>query len=206
MKDLLYLSREDIVGLGIGMAEIIDAVERALRLKGSGRAVMPPKVTMVGARDAFVETMPAWLEPGAPDSPGGALGAKLVNVFPDNGPRGLAVTNAVIVLADPKTGVPEAILNGGIVTALRTGAGAAVAARYLAAPGTARVGVIGGGAQARTSVRALAVVMPELREIHCYDAIPRAAVAFADDVHDMLVEDGTGAAVDLTECDSPEQV
>ena len=169
---LLYLSRDDLESLGIGMLEVVEAVDRGCAAKGRGEVVMPPKLSLHGAGDAYSQVMAATL-PGA-----GGLGAKWVTLFPDNASRGLPITNGLVVLSDPETGLPAAVMDAGAITAWRTGASVGVAARYLSRPGVTCVGVLGCGVQARAAVRALAAVLPELQEVRCHDAVEAAVGAF----------------------------
>ena len=76
---LLYLSRADLASLGVTPLEVVDAVDRACRAKGEGRAVMPPKLTLHGEGGAFSQVM------GASLPAEGALGAKWVALFPATG-------------------------------------------------------------------------------------------------------------------------
>lgn len=170
---LLYLSRDDLASLGVAPLEVVDAVDAGCAARGRGEVVMPPKLSLHGEGDAYSQVMAAVL-------PGGAgLGAKWVTLFPQNAARGLPITNGLVVLSDPVTGLPSAVLDAATITAWRTGAGAGVAARYLARPDTAVAGVLGCGVQARAAVRALGAVLPALREVRCHDAVPGVAAAFA---------------------------
>ena len=169
---LLYLCHDDLESLGVSMIDVVDAVDAGCRARGEGSVEMPPKLTLHGAGGAFSQVMPAAL-PAA-----GGLGAKWVTLYPQNAARGLPVTNGLLVLSDPETGLPSAVMDAGALTAWRTGAGVGVAARYLARPDTDRAGVLGCGVQARASVRALSAVLPGLRAIQCCDAVPAAAASF----------------------------
>lgn len=170
---LLYLSRVDFESLGLTMLDVVDAVDAGCAAKGRGEVVMPPKLSLHGEGDAYAQVMAATL-------PGGAgLGAKWVTLFPQNAARGLPVTNGLVVLSDPATGLPAAVMDAAIVTAWRTGASVGVAARYLARRDATTVGVLGCGVQARASVRALAAVLPGLHEVRCHDAVAAAGEAFA---------------------------
>jgi alanine dehydrogenase len=173
VSELLYLSRADLESLGVSMTEVVDAVDAACRAKGQGKAVMPPKLTLHGEGGAFSQVMAASL-PGE-----GALGAKWVTLFPGNRALGLPVANGLVVLGDPRTGLPVVVMDAATVTAWRTGASVGVAARYLARPRADRVGVLGCGVQARAAVSALAAVLPGLRHVSCHDVVPQAADAFA---------------------------
>jgi ornithine cyclodeaminase/alanine dehydrogenase len=173
---LLYLSRDDLESLGVTMLEVVDAVDRGCAAKGRGEVVMPPKLSLHGEGDAYSQVMAATL---AGD---GGLGAKWVTLSPQNAARGLPITNGLVVLSDPGTGLPSAVMDAGAITAWRTGASVGVAARYLARRDVASAGVLGCGVQARAAVRALAAVLPDLRVVRCHDAVPAAAARFAADL------------------------
>ena len=186
---LLYLSRDDLESLGVTPLEVVDAVDLGCAVKGRGEVVMPPKLSLHGEGDAYSQVMAATL-------PGDAgLGAKWVTLFPQNADRGLPVTNGLVVLGDPGTGRPSAVMDAGTITAWRTGASVGVAARYLARPEATRAGVVGCGVQARAAVRALAAVLPDLGEVACYDADPERSRAFAADIGPELPGVGFGVCV-----------
>lgn len=169
---LLYLSRADLESLGLTMLEVVDAVDAGCAARGRGEVVMPPKLSLHGEGDAYSQVMAATL-PGD-----GGLGAKWVTLYPQNTARGLPITNGLVVLSDPASGLPSAVMDAATVTAWRTGASVGVAARYLARDDAATVGVLGCGVQARASVRALAAVLPGLREVRCHDAATEVEEAF----------------------------
>ncbi len=189
---VLYLSRADVEGLALGMAEAVDAIDAAFRAKGRGAAVMPPKASLHGEAGAFCQVMAAALPDG--------LGAKWVCLFPANLQRGLPTLHGLLVLSDPATGVPRAVMDAATVTALRTGASAALAARYLGRRDTDCIGVLGCGVQGRSSVRALAAVLPALRTIRCHDLRPEAVAALAGGLRREL------RGVEFRGCDRPAQV
>jgi len=95
-------------------------------------------------------------------------GTKIVNVHPDNPKRGLKSVMAVIILNDPRTGRPLALMDGTYITALRTGAASAVATKYLARKEAKTLGVVGAGFQAITQIAAISRVK-KLKEILVYD-------------------------------------
>jgi ornithine cyclodeaminase len=109
------------------------------------RAVVP------AARDGTLLVMPGRVTTPA------ALGAKLVTVFPGNSStHGIApVVQALVVLLDPATGTPSAVLDGTALTAIRTGAASGVATDLLARPDARRVAILGAGVQARTQLEAV---------------------------------------------------
>ena len=191
---LLYLSRDDLESLGVTMLEVVDAVERGCAAKGRGEVVMPPKLSLHGEGDAYSQVMAATL-PGD-----GGLGAKWVTLFPQNAARGLPITNGLVVLSDPGTGLPAAVMDAGAITAWRTGASVGVAARYLARADVACVGVLGCGVQARAAVRALAAVLPQLRTVRCHDAVEAAVGAFSAELGADL------EGVEFAPCPAPADV
>ena len=173
---LLYLSRDDLEALGLAMREIVDAVDSGCAAKGRGGVVMPPKLSLHGEGDAYSQVMAAVVAGGQGAARG--LGAKWVTLFPQNAARGLPITNGLVVLSDPATGLPTAVMDAATVTAWRTGASVGVAARHLALPDVSTAGVLGCGVQARASVRALAAVLPGLCEVRCHDAVAGAVEPF----------------------------
>lgn len=115
---------------------------------------MPPKLylPLTGGND--FRAMPAFIQRPA------ACGVKWVNVHPNNPKKGLPSVMAVIVINDPTTGVPLAIMDGLFITKLRTAAAAAVAAQALARPKSRIIGLIGCGAQADAQLLAHAALFP----------------------------------------------
>jgi len=109
----------------------------------------------------------------------GGLGVKWLTIVPANEAAGLPTVNGLMVVNDPVDGLPEAVVDASLITAWRTGASVGVAARFLARPDAAGIGVIGCGVQGRAAVDALTVVLPGLRVVRCYDVVAQAAARFA---------------------------
>ena len=197
MSDFLYIGRDDVRALRVPPAEVVDVLLAAFRAKGEGHAVMPPKMTVHGHGDDFSQAMAAWIsDEAAPASLGRAadegpsaappssfniagLGAKWVCLFPDNAARGLPTLHGLVVLSDPHTGVPLAVMDATELTAVRTGASAGLAARLLARPGAAVVGILGCGVQGAASLSSLAAELPGLRQVRLFDVRPQVAEALA---------------------------
>jgi ornithine cyclodeaminase/alanine dehydrogenase len=185
---LLYLSREDVAAVGPPMAEIVEALEFAFREKGEGRVEMPPKPGIhPGGGDNFIHAMPAWIP--ALDS----AGVKWVSGFPANRRRGLPYIGGLLVLNDPETGLPQAVMDCVWITAMRTGAATAVSARYLARPEASVVGILGCGVQARTNLEALGLLFP-LTTVRAYDIHPERAAGFATEVGGQAGLEGIAVA------------
>lgn len=178
-RTLRYLSRQDVESLAIPMSDVIDAVEAALREKGSGTAEMPPKPGVHPRPDAFIHAMPAFL------GEMGAAGLKWVSGFPDNVQRGLPYIGGLFVLNDTETGFPLSVMDCTWITGVRTGAASAVAAKYLARPDSTSAGIVACGLQGRTNLEALACVFP-LERVAAYDIDTEVAEAFAEEMGDLL--------------------
>ncbi len=177
---LLYLSQADVVRVGLSMEEIIEALETAFRAKGEGRTEMPPKPGIhPGGGNNFLHAMPAYI----PDLQ--SAGIKWVGGFPENPKRGLPYITGLLIYNDVQTGLPLAVMDCVWITAKRTGAASAVAARRLARPESSVLGVLGCGVQARSHAEALRVTHP-LRRILAYDIDPAAAERYAREIGGRL--------------------
>ncbi|MFN2185159.1 MAG: ornithine cyclodeaminase family protein, partial [Anaerolineae bacterium] len=173
---LLYLSQADVQAVGVTMAEVIQALEVAFREKGEGRVEMPPKPGIhPGGGDNFIHAMPAYI-PALQSA-----GVKWVSGFPENHKRGLPYITGLLIYNDVETGVPLAIMDCIWITAVRTGAATAVAAKYLARPESSVVGVLGCGVQGRTNLEALNALFA-LERVMAYDLDAKAARCYAEEM------------------------
>jgi alanine dehydrogenase len=163
----LFLSRKDVRSL-LNMAEIIEAVEQALKDFAVGRAWMPVKAYLIVDKGDF-RAMPAALP--------GAAGMKWVCAHPENPSKGLPAVIAVIIYSDPATGYPLAIMDATDMTAYRTGATAAIASRYLARENSQILGLVGAGRQAYAQLAAHAELF-NLKQIKVYDRLCAATERF----------------------------
>ena len=161
--EVLYLSKKDVEKVGLSMAEIIETVENSFREKGEGRVEVPPKPGIHPRPDSFIHAMPAYI----PSM--NAAGIKWVSGFPENYKRNLPYITGVIILNDPETGVPICIMDAAWVTAMRTGAATAVAAKYLARKESKVFGIIGCGVEGRSNLEAIITVFEDLEEVRAYD-------------------------------------
>jgi ornithine cyclodeaminase/alanine dehydrogenase-like protein (mu-crystallin family) len=128
-----------------------------------------------GAPDATLLLMPAWTAsaPGA-ETAGRYLGLKTVSVFPGNGARGLPAVQGAYLLMSAETGEPLALIDAPRLTAWRTAAASALAARHLARPDASRLAVVGAGALGPFLVRAHASVRP-IRKVEVWNRTRAAA-------------------------------
>ncbi len=174
-ESLLYLSQADVAAVGLTMEEIIAALEAMFREKGEGRVEMPPKPGIHPRPDAFIHAMPAYI-PALHSA-----GVKWVSGYPENYRRSLPYISGLLILNDPQTGLPLAVMDCVWITAKRTGAATAVAAKYLARPDCRVVGILGCGVQGRSNLEALRVVLP-LERVVAYDVNADAARRYAEEV------------------------
>lgn len=171
-----YLSAEDVKRLMPPMPEVIDLAERTLTEHGHGRTEMPPKSDIHPRADAFLHAMPAHV----PEL--GALGIKWVSGYPSNHAKNVPYIHGTLILNDPETGAPTAIMDASVITAWRTGACSAVTARHLADPNAEVMTIIGCGVQGRINIEALLSVFPGTERMLCYDPDPEIQARFADEV------------------------
>ncbi len=177
---ILYLSQSDVVSINLGMAEIIQLLEKAFNEKGHGRVEMPPKPGIhPGEGDNFIHAMPAYI-PAL-----NSAGIKWVSGFPGNAKKGLPYITGLLILNDPETGIPLAVMDCEWITAMRTAAASAVAAKKLARATSARLGILGCGVQGFTHTEALNVLFP-IEEVFAYDVLPEAIQKFKDKTHAKL--------------------
>jgi ornithine cyclodeaminase/alanine dehydrogenase-like protein (mu-crystallin family) len=144
------------------MPELIDAMEKALVEFSAGRVQQPVRTVLeFGTAGGLFGLMPSYIA-ALP-----ALGAKLVTVCAGNATKGIDTHQAIIVMLDPETGVPEAILDGRYITEVRTAAVSAVSARHLARKNARVLAILGSGVQARSHLEALRLVR-EFREMQAW--------------------------------------
>ena len=178
--ELLYLSRRDVEGLGISMREVLEAVDRGFRLKGQGKAEMPPKPGIHPRPSSFIHAMPAYVKEAE------AAGIKWVSGYPANLEKALPYITGLLILNDTETGVPVAVMDCSWITAMRTGASVGVAAKYLARKESSIVGILGCGVQGRSSLRALVETLPGLKRVQCYDLYPEAGKRYVDEMNRLF--------------------
>ena len=177
----LLLDRQTIQGL-LDMQKMIGILEQAFGELASGSAVMPQRTAVADPSvNGWYAFMPAQLRSM------GALGVKSVTVYKDNpSMHGLPATLATIVLMDSRTGQTLAVMDGGYITAMRTGAVTGLATKYLARNDARIAGVMGSGVQARTQLWGMASGADIEKALVFSLDPPEARQAFADDAADML--------------------
>jgi len=176
----LLLTRSDVESL-LTMPDAMAAVEEAFRQLALGTVDMPQRpVIRVPEHHGSVLFMPALI------GGMGALGMKVVSVYPDNPTQyHLPTVMGVILLNDAATGQIVAIMDGGYITAMRTGAVSGVATKYMARPEAKAATVFGGGVQARTQLMAMHAARP-LERAYIVDIVPEQRDRFAADMSQQL--------------------
>lgn len=178
----LYLSRQDVEQLNVPMVEIIEALDRMFKEKGEGRVEMPPKPGIHTRPDAFIHAMPAYIPSLA------SAGMKWVSGYPENQKKGLPYITGLLILNDPDTGIPTAVMDCAWITAKRTGAATAIAATYLARKTSSTVGIIACGVQGRSNLEALSCLFP-ITKVRAYDVYPEVAQRYAREMgHELQLD------------------
>lgn len=172
VHSLTYLGRSDLVRLGFDMAQVIETVEKAILQQGAGATVMPAKTTLAWKNGGRLNGNAAFVA----DPP--SLGIKWNAEVPANVAQGLPNLTALVLLNDPETGFPTAVLDGTWITAMRTGAVSALSARHFAPKSVETLSLIGCGVQMRTQLLGLLSVLSPAA-IRIFDIVPAAAQAFA---------------------------
>jgi ornithine cyclodeaminase len=178
------------------MPQAIDAVALALSEYSAGRADSPVRtgLPVPGAQETSL-FMPALVE-GA-----GGLGVKFVSVFPLNKEIGKKTIYGVLVLADPATAEPIALLEASYLTALRTGAASGLATRCLARQDSVSVALIGTGGRAAMQLRGVMAVRP-IREVRLFNHHPDKAYRFAQALTEELGPEAPHFIIGLTAADA----
>lgn len=148
---LRYLSHEDVTALGLTDAEILTAVEGALRAQGLGQVVIEPRVHLVPEKEypGHFNVLRGYVRPLS------LAGVKVVGDFYRNYEVGLPSELGLMQLFDPKTGAPVAIVDAADLTDMRTGAVTAIGAKYLARQDSKILGHIGARGTSYWNVRLL---------------------------------------------------
>ena len=167
----LCLSEADIHAV-LPMPDLIRAMETALAAFSSGQVVQPVRPVVEMGEAAFFAAMPGFVRHPA------VLGAKLVAVISANQARGLPTHRASILLLDPETGALIALMDGRLITEMRTAAVSAVSAKYMARADAGVLAILGSGVQARSHLAALMLWRP-FPEVRAWSPTPDHVRQFA---------------------------
>jgi len=198
-SEVLLLGRREIEEL-LSMGEALKAVEQSFRLQTEGKTIMPPKVYLnLPQYQGDFRAMPAYVD--------GAAGMKWVSVYPDNWRQSLPSIVATIILCDPSTGYPLAVMDATYITNIRTGAAGGIAVKYLARRDSTIIGFVGAGVQAKTQLLAIIEVLPQIKEVKVFDLNWDISQKYADEMMAKLginihpvetIQDATEADIVVT--------
>jgi alanine dehydrogenase len=177
---LLYLSDREVVALDLPRERVVDAVAAALGALGRGEVEQPAKTGLHPTDGLFFHALP--VHAGTL----GAAGVKWVSYAPGNDARGVPRASATLLLSDPETGHPLCLVEALAMTAARTAACAAVAARHLARPGAEVLTLVGAGPVNRGCLPYLADALPELREIRVVAGSEASAARHAAEIAESI--------------------
>ncbi len=170
---MLHLDEEQ-VRRHLRMAKLIPAMEKALIDFSAGKVTQPVRqVIPVDPPGGFYGMMPALTPEG--------LGQKIVTFYPPNADKGIATHMALIVLNDPETGAPVAVMDGRLITEMRTAAVSAATTKLLASPDAKVLAILGSGVQARSHAEALRFVR-QFEEIRLWSPTKAHAERFAEEI------------------------
>jgi ornithine cyclodeaminase/alanine dehydrogenase-like protein (mu-crystallin family) len=170
---VLFLD-EDQVRKHLRMADLIPAMEKALIDFSSGKVTQPVRqVIAVDPPGGFYGMMPALTPEG--------LGQKIVTFYPPNAEKDLPTHMAIILLNDPQTGAPLAVMDGRLITEMRTAAVSAAATKLLAPRDAKVLAILGSGVQARSHLEALQLVR-QFEEVRVWSPNKPHAEQFAKEI------------------------
>ena len=165
------------------MPQAVQAMKEAFAAFSSGQAVVPPRTHLAVPQHSGVSLiMPALVNDA--DSGKQALAVKVVSVFDKNAERGLARIQAAVLVIDPATGQPLALLEGATLTAIRTAAASGAATDLLSRPDSRTLAILGAGVQARTHLAAICAVRT-ISEVRIYSRRPAAVEALISESADL---------------------
>jgi len=169
---MLFLDEEQ-VRRHLRMEELIPAMEKALVDFSAGKVIQPVRsVITVDPPGGFLGLMPALAE---------GLGVKFVTFYPSNTERDIPTHMATIFLVDPETGAPLSVMDGRLITEMRTAAVSALATKLLTSPDSRVLAILGSGVQARSHVEALRLVR-NFEQIRVWSRTPAHAERFAEEI------------------------
>jgi thiomorpholine-carboxylate dehydrogenase len=191
---------EDQIAEVLTMKDLFPAMEKALIAFSAGEVVQPVRAMLpVRNTGGIFANMPAVTAD--------AMGTKMVTFYPENAGTGIDTHQAVIALFDPATGSPLALMDGGLITEMRTAAVSAVATNLMAAPEARSLAILGSGVQARSHLAALNEVRI-FDDVRIWSRTPEHAKAFAQETgaRAMSAEDavrGADVVVTVTSSKTP---
>lgn len=178
--DILFLSKEEVEGLDLSLQEIMDVIELGLKAHGEKKVIMPSKDHLaLDYPEKLFNILKGYVEPV------NVAGVKVIGDFQKNYEHGLPSELALITLYNPETGAPFAIIDGTLITWMRTGAVTAVGAKYLACDKPRVLGHIGARGTAWYNVAMLDLLF-DFEEIRVTSQRPESRERFATEMSQRL--------------------
>ena len=174
---MVFLNEKDILE-AVSFEEIISAIESALVIYEKKEFYMPDRMHVDYGENTLL-LMPCFTEK--------SFGTKLVTLFPENSKKNMPVLSGVMILNDGKTGKPVALLDGSILTALRTGAVGSVSIRYLVSENVKTIGIVGAGIQGLHQAL-FASLVRDITDIYLFDIDSEKIVTFISGFSDIRPE------------------
>ena len=183
-NDILILRGEEVITLLKGQElRIVDTVQAAYAAHATGHSSLPHSLFLRFPDDPGnrIIALPAYLNSGF-----NTAGMKWIASFPANGKSGLDRASAVLIINSATTGRPEAMLEASVISAKRTAASAALAARSLSNENVQHVGLVGCGLINYEVTRFLLAVFPGIRSLAIYDKSPNSAAVFKLKINELF--------------------
>jgi thiomorpholine-carboxylate dehydrogenase len=192
----MYIPEEEIRSL-LSYDALIPAIREALIDFSAGKVDQPPRSILRPSDKDWFAVMPV--------IHGDVMGVKSVTFFPANAARGLHTHMATITLLSRETGEPLALMDGRVITEMRTAAVSAVALDALATHEVRSFGILGAGVQARSHLETLRRIRPSLKDVRIWSRTAAKAeqLAAASNTRATTIEDAASADVVLTATASP---
>ena len=197
----MYISEHEVRAF-LTYDALIPAIRQALADYSAGNVVQPARTVLragnaEGHANGWFAVMPVVA--------GDVMAVKTVTFYPANAELGLPTHMAVIELLNRKTGQPLAVMDGRLITEMRTAAVSAVALDALARPNVGSLGILGSGVQARSHLEALRLVCPSLEDIRIWSRTKANSEALAAEVEAraVAIEEAAAADVVLVATSSP---
>ncbi|MEW6716212.1 MAG: ornithine cyclodeaminase family protein [Chloroflexota bacterium] len=183
---MMILTQGDI-RKALPMDEVVEAMKQAYAALSAGQAEVPLRSRLpIFPHEGVTLIMPAFLRSNGQE----ALTIKVVSVYPHNVKRNIPIIHAAVLVLEADSGRPIALLEGGALTAIRTGAGAGAATDLLARPESHVAAIFGAGVQGRTQLEAICTIRP-IQTVWVYDPIPEKVSRFIKEMSggDIITDD-----------------
>jgi ornithine cyclodeaminase/alanine dehydrogenase-like protein (mu-crystallin family) len=189
----MYIPEHEVLA-ALSYEALISAIRQALIDYSAGKVIQPPRSILragnaEGHANGWFAVMPVIA--------GDVMAVKTVTFYPANAELGIPTHMAVIELLSRATGEPLAVMDGRLITEMRTAAVSAVALDDLASPDVRSLGVVGSGVQARSHLKALRLVRPSLADVRICSCTPANAAALAAETGARAVSIEEAAASDV---------